>query len=217
MIGIDPWCCTVSEFYYSSSRRDASSSPGSGSGGSRPTTVWERQAAAIQNTDLQGNYLEAMRAEHDPSLHVKTIEGELMGTIGKALGRQGEKIRHAVQLMNREYEIYTGSSGSSSSSSSSIECMSTRQQAAKRYNQYRSEALQARWELTVHRQAAGFIVNNHTYVTEMYPIPPKLPETNNTNAPAQKDQELGTEDTNKETKKRFTGQLDWWQSIGRWR
>jgi ribosome-binding ATPase YchF (GTP1/OBG family) len=170
--------------------------------------VWERQAEAIKNTDLNSNYLEAMRAEHDPSLHLKTIEGELMGTIGKALGRQGEKILRAVQLMNREYEIYT--------SSSSIECMSTRQQAAKRYNQYRLEALQARWELTVHRQAAGFIVNNHKYVTEKYPIAPKLPETNNNApAPAMKEQEL--EETNKESKKRFTDQLDWWQRIGRWR
>jgi hypothetical protein len=45
------------------------------------------------------------------------------------------------------------------------------QQCIKRYNQYRQDAIHARWELLVHRQAAGFIVHNHEYVMKHYPIP----------------------------------------------
>ena len=42
--------------------------------------------------------------------------------------------------------------------------------SAKRFNEHRQEAIKARWELTVHRQAVGFIVGNHQYVTQNYPI-----------------------------------------------
>jgi len=145
-----------------------------------------------------------MRAEHDPSLHLKTIEDELKGSIGKALGRQGDKILRAVQLMNQEYQIYHNVQSCD---------VPTRQRAAQKYNEYRKEALQARWELTVHRQAAGFIVNNHNYVTAQYPIAPKLPENiDDNNSGATKEQEAEIP-----KKKQFTDQLDWWQRIGRWR
>jgi hypothetical protein len=47
-----------------------------------------------------------MRDLHDPSLHVKTIEDELKGTIGKALGRQGEKVLMYARRMHAERERY---------------------------------------------------------------------------------------------------------------
>jgi len=165
-----------------------------------PSTVWERQAVSIKNTDINSDYLDAMRAETDPALHLKTIEDELKGTIGKALGRQGDKILSAVRRMSQEYQVYHDESS----------CINTRQQAARRHNEFRKQALQARWELTVHRQAAGFIVNNHKYVTDQYPIAQALPET--------KDEEAGMNKPEQpEKKKQFTDQLDWWQRIGRWR
>jgi hypothetical protein len=81
---------------------------------------------------------------------------------------------------------------------------------AKKYNFYRQQAMKFRWELTVHRQAAGMIVNNHNFVSKHYPISPPLPETEEQiekfqNGDLQKEQQLNT------------GQLDWWQRVGRWR
>lgn len=196
--------------YLSSSSSSTNGKDGTGGG-----TVWERQAVSIKNTDLNSNYLEAMRAEHDPSLHIKTIEDELKGSIGKALGRQGDKILRAVQRMHQEHQIYHDAVQQQ-------QCVRTRQRAAKNYNRHRQEALQARWELTVHRQAAGFIVNNHNYVQQQYPIAPKLPEAaeeiNGGGGDATKEQKDDADaEKQPKKKKQFTDQLDWWQRIGRWR
>lgn len=120
------------------------------------TTTWERGAIAVKNTDVSNPYLEAIRDTHDPSLHLKTIEDELKGTIGKALGKQGDKIFHAVYRMNEEFKVYQ----EELDKNETIDHPNV-QASAKRYNELRKQAIHARWELMVHRQAAGFIVNNH--------------------------------------------------------
>jgi hypothetical protein len=95
---------------------------------------------------------------------------------------------------------------------------------AAKYNELREHALKSRWELTVHRQAAGFIVNNYKDVAEHHPIGAKL----TVDKPVQVDSSVtsvagldgstveGTAAQNPEEKK-FGDQLDWWQEIGRWR
>ena len=77
------------------------------------------------------------------------------------------------------------------------------------HNQFREEAMQARWELVVQRQAIGLLVNNQKFVHEKYPIGEALPLP----------QEDGTLPENKKVKEKqeFGDQLDWWQRIGRWR
>ena len=73
---------------------------------SKSTSTWERGAIAVKNIDVTNPYLESIRDTHDPSLHLKTIEDELKGTIGKALGKQSEKILLQVRLMSTEYQNY---------------------------------------------------------------------------------------------------------------
>jgi len=178
----------------------------SANGPSKPSAVWERGASKVKNTDHTNPYLDLIRDTHDPSLHLKTIEDELKGTIGKALGKQGEKILYAVRLMNEQYQTYE----ELLEKHGSVDHPQVIK-AAVVFNEYRSDAVQARWELTVHRQAAGFIVNNHKYVTEQYPIANALPiAEENGEADEQ------PESTSKDDKK-FGDQLDWWQRIGRWK
>jgi len=171
------------------------------------TTTWERGALAVKDTDVSNPYLEAIRDTHDPSMHLKTIEDELKGTIGKALGKQGDKILFAVHRMKEEFAVYE----------KEIEKHETLdhpdvQSSAKRYNEFRKQAIQARWELMVHRQAAGFIVNNHKYVMEHYPVSEPLPLSTSEEAErASESSETG------KPRKQFGDQLDWWQKIGRWR
>ena len=158
--------------------------------------TWERAARRVKNVDAEKDslYMDAIRDTHDPSMHLKTIEDELKGTIGKALGKQGQKIHYHVTRMQEAYAQYQEKPSP---------------QVAAAFNACRKQAIQARWELLVHRQAAGFIVNNHKYVMEHYPIADALPE----------DGEVDVRDEPKETKspKSFGDQLDWWQKIGRWR
>lgn len=148
---------------------------------------------AVKNTDVENPYLEAIRATHDPALHIKTIEDELKGTIGKALGKQGEKLLSCLREMQQHYKDYQETTGEAVS-----------REYATNYNDARKRAIQARWELLVHRQAVGFIVNNHKYVYEAYPIADAIPLDG---MPAEK----------KPKEKKFTNQLDWWQRVGRWR
>lgn len=152
------------------------------------------------NTDTHKNpYLDAIRETHDPAWHIKTLEEELAQTIGQALGRQGEKIMTALASMNAEYQTYC-----STSPPTDVEC-------AKRYNEHRKQAIDARWELMVHRQAAGFIIGNHEYVMKTFPIPPALPEGETPEKCAVPQERIV--DVRSPTK--IPDQLDWWQRIGR--
>ena len=91
----------------------SSSSSGGGSGSSYAATgpstrlkSWESGARLVRNTTVENNkYLEHIREVHDPSQHLKTIEDELKGTIGKALGKQGEKVLQALCDFMQRFEF----------------------------------------------------------------------------------------------------------------
>lgn len=146
--------------------------------------------------------MDLIRETHDPSMHLKTIEDELKSTIGKALGKQGDKILDAVYYMNEAFQGYQDllEKHKSVNHPSVVE-------AAKQVNEHRAVAVKARWELMVHRQAVGFIVGNHQYVISKFPIMDALP--------------VGEADKclqgSSKPEKDFEGQLDWWQRSGRWR
>lgn len=186
---------------------------------SKPTSTtspWERSAKLVKNTDITNQYLDHIRSETvDPGLQLKTIEDELCGAIGKALGRQGDKILCAIREMTKEHAQYE----------KHVEEKSFRDalQSAQRHNEARKRAVKARWELLVHRQCAGLVVDNHRVVHETFPIPGKLPETAEDIMVLVKGvsvDDLGgkANDHNEQSnKKHFGDQLDWWQSFGRWK
>jgi ribosome-binding ATPase YchF (GTP1/OBG family) len=170
------------------------------------STSWERNATLVKNTDAKSNkYVDHMRQTHDPALHVKTLEDEIRGTMGAALGKQSKKILYALKLMQAERETYDELVGVDENPLTSSEVV----ESAKRYNQYRQEAVTARWELMVHRQAVGFIVDNHKIVHEKFPIGEQLPVHDG--------EEVIVVEKKKSQQSNHNGQLDWWQRVGRWR
>lgn len=174
---------------------------------------WQSGARLVKNTNVENQYLEHIRDLHDPSMHLKTIEDELKGTIGKALGKQGQKILMYARLMNQEREKYDKlllqkkEMPNQYDGSFAVDL----RKIAKQHNEWRKECLQARWELIVHRQAVGFIVDNHKYVTETFPIAEALPESD------ESEEDGWQSETKTKPKKVFGDQLDWWQRTGRWR
>jgi hypothetical protein len=128
-------------------------SASSSSTSTTPSKSWENGARLVKNTKVENKYLEHIRDMHDPSLHFKTIEDELKGTIGMALGKQAGKVLVALKCMAQEYSQYEAllEEGGDPSSRKVVE-------VAKQYNEYRQQAHKNRWELIVHRQAVGFIV-----------------------------------------------------------
>ncbi|EJK49992.1 hypothetical protein THAOC_31078 [Thalassiosira oceanica] len=195
------------------SARFLSTKSGASSGSksaSKPPATWERSAKMVKNTDVTNPYLERVRSEVvDPALQLKTIEDELCGAIGKALGRQGDKILFAIREMQQELDLHERLSREGQ--------LKKADGVAARYNKARSRAIEARWELLVHRQAVGFTVDNHSVVHSMFPIGDRLPEDASA---LETDDAKSTSDNSKDTpstNKEWTDQLDWWQRIGRWR
>jgi len=182
---------------------------------SRPSTSWERGAKLVKNTDTSNQYLEHIRKTHDPALHVKTIEDELRGAMGKALGKQGEKILRFVKAMGQERKRYDELRADPHCSRSTDEL----ERVVKRYNDIRSEALKARWELLVHRQAVGFIVDNHNTVANTFPIgdPLRLEDDENLSPNEESGDGETTGNAKEQERQQFGTQTDWWQRIGRWR
>jgi hypothetical protein len=147
----------------------------------------------------------------DPGLQIKTIEDELCGAIGRALGRQGEKVQSAVRDMTEARTRY-------------LECLEARAyegalESAHRHNDARKRAIEARWELLVHRQAVGFTVDNHSVVHTTFPIGEALPVNMDemTAVISKGDSKIVDTLPEQSPKKVWGDQLSWWQRVGRWK
>jgi len=208
-----------------------------------PTTKsWERGAKMVKNTDTGNQYLEHIRDTHDPSLHLKSLEEELKGTMSQALGNQGRKLLQVIHRMNEEREkyeeilasMYNNTDAVGHSSASELRSTElpldlsemdkvTLVAIVQNHNMLKKDAITARWELLVHRQAVGFITKNHKFVDDNFPIPQVL------NLPGKAEDWEGYEDKGKDAQtkcqqvakeavsRNFGDQLDWWERIGRWR
>ncbi|KAL7524349.1 hypothetical protein ACHAWF_000913 [Thalassiosira exigua] len=191
------------------SSRSRKSSPPSKSA----SQTWERSAKLVKNTDVSNPYLDAVRSEVvDPALQLKTIEDELCGAIGKALGRQGEKVLFALREMDEARFECAEAIGRNSLEEAS--------RSAARHNEARERAIKARWELLVHRQAVGFIVDNHRVVHETFPIGEALPvdaEAMRARMAAGGGDDAASSERPPPAETRWGDQLSWWQRVGRWK
>lgn len=192
-------------------RRLLSTSSKSTPNNTSSTTSWERSAKLVKNTNGASNkYLDRVRSEVvDPALQLKTIEDELCQAIGKALGRQGEKVLSAIREMGEERARY-------------LKCVQDRcydeaVDCAQRHNEARKRAVQARWELLVHRQAVGFTVDNHSVVHTTFPISDPLPIQDVATEGQGTDILEDSVGVAKPEQKVWSDQLSWWQRVGRWK
>jgi hypothetical protein len=185
------------------------------------STTWERGAKLVKNTVVTNPYVDVVRQEVDPAAHLKTIEDELCAAIGKALGRQGEKVQRAISEMTVQHGQYMQFLHSQAYKDAS--------ESAIRYNDARKRAIQYRWELLVHRQAVGFTVDNHSVVHKTFPIGEALSvdmdeiksiasrvliDMNNANNSEVENVSL---DQPVKKKKVWGDQLSWWENVGRWK
>jgi hypothetical protein len=199
------------------------------------TTSWERSAKLVKNTTVQNKYLEHIRDIHSPEMHVKTMEDEIKGTMGMALAKQAQKIesyttlmqeqldKYQLQLLNEQQQKDADDSSAADERRPYDDPKEMADSIAKVYNGFREEAIQARWQFIVHRQAVGFITDNQKLVFEKFPIEDALPEKTQTLATTVDDDDDNTDESPtqqpSEEKKQviFGDQLDWWEKIGRWK
>ncbi len=191
-----------------------STSSAHGKSGDTSTTPWERGAKIVKDTDVSSPYLERVRSEVvDPALHIKTIEDELCGAIGKALGRQGAKVLFAIDQMKEAHAQYL--------ECIRAQCYDKAVRYAHLHNDARKRAIQARWELLVHRQAVGFTVDNHSVVHKTFPITGALPtimeDISSSGGRCEEAMQVNNSIEQHCTKKAWGDQLSWWESVGRWK
>ena len=184
------------------------------------TTAWERTAVRCKDPKQHDNkYIQEIRTTvHDsPAMHLKSLQDELQSAVGQALGRQGAKVLRAIQAVHAiqdEYEqlLMNNNKHDPHNHAHLI------QQCIERHAKARQAAVQVRWELMVHRQAAGFLVNNHAVVTETFPIPgPIVPNDNDEEKSETGKGQSGIAASEASRKPQYGDQLDWWQRVGRWK
>jgi hypothetical protein len=120
---------------------------------------WKSLAEHLKIREVKRPYLGRLTAQLDIAVPVHTLEREIIEEMAHALRRTDDKLGralHQLELAGRE-----------------LETASDRRERGARvatYNQQRQRALQARWELIIHREALGF--RRHDDVDRIHPIPP---------------------------------------------
>lgn len=193
---------------------------------SRSTTSWERSAQMVKksveskvNVGEHKEYMDRISSMHDPSMHVKTLEDEIRGSMGKALGKQSMKIQHYLNLMKQERDKYEKLAKTIENllPTQLDDMKRTLREIAIKHNEFHEEAHKARWELIVHRQAVGFLVRNHEIVLEKYPIGDKIPDLPKNCIDDQHSSNRAVDENKSKSDIPLSTQLDWWQRIGRWK
>ncbi|GMI26860.1 hypothetical protein TrRE_jg12176, partial [Triparma retinervis] len=120
----------------------------------------QKNHPSVDQEPTASAYMDAMRTITDPESHVKSIEEELQETVAAALGKSGAKVANAIQ----ECEHLR----------SEILEVGATEEKLENYESLRKKAYHYRWELTIHRQACGFVSGNYKLIEDLYKIPPKI-------------------------------------------
>jgi hypothetical protein len=119
---------------------------------------WTTLVRTLTDAGHESPYLDRLRARLDPARAQLDLETEIRAEIAAALGRAEDKVNVALlQLELAGRALDAAPPGPE------------RRRLAAAFNALRDEALQARWELLVHREAVGF--RRNAILNELYPIP----------------------------------------------
>ena len=121
---------------------------------------WKNLVRELSREGYESPYLERLRRKIDIELTVDELEREIVREMATALGRAGEKVDWALlrlDVLDREV----------ARSNEPVE----RRRLIEQWNRMREEAIRARHELRIHREAVGMRRNRELEI--LYPIPPR--------------------------------------------
>jgi hypothetical protein len=122
---------------------------------------WKGLVLALQDQGYESPYLDRLRRRLDPEQAQATLEQEIVQEIAAALGRSAAKLDLALlrlELAGRDRDAVTDDD-------------TERAACAARFDALRTQALQARHELLIHREAVG--IRRNDILETLYPIPPR--------------------------------------------
>jgi hypothetical protein len=121
--------------------------------------AWKTLVTELKDSGYQSPYLDRLRQRLDVEQAHATLEQEIVQEIAAALGRTAAKLDYALlrlELAGRDLDATAGDEAAA---------------CAARFEALREEALRARHELLIHREAVG--IRRNDLVEELYPIPPR--------------------------------------------
>jgi hypothetical protein len=126
----------------------------------RRQAPWKALVTELKDSGYQSPYLDRLRSRLDVEQAHATLEQEIVAEIAAALGRTAAKLDHALlrlELAERDLDQAADPAA--------------RAARAARFEALRQEALQARHELLIHREAVG--IRRNDVLETFYPIPPR--------------------------------------------
>ena len=121
---------------------------------------WTRLVRELKDTGYESPYLDRLRARLDPAEAVSRLETEIVQEMAQALGRTEDKLNYALlrlELAARAIDTAPDEL--------------VRYDRTKEFNALRDEAIQARRNLQIHREAIG--IRRNRMLDDLYPIPPR--------------------------------------------
>jgi hypothetical protein len=121
--------------------------------------AWKTLVGELKDSGYQSPYLDRLRQRLDVEQAHATLEQEIVQEIAAALGRTATKLDYALlrlELAERDLRAATSDDVAA---------------CAARFDALREEALQARHELLIHREAVG--IRRNDVLEQLYPIPPR--------------------------------------------
>jgi uncharacterized protein YdiU (UPF0061 family) len=123
---------------------------------------WKKLVLELKDVGYESPYLDRLRARLDVAQTQESLEKEIVQEMAQALGRTEEKLNLA--LLRLELAARHADEAPNDAQ---------RTLRAKQFNDLRSNALRARHELLIHREAIG--IRRNQILETLYPIPPRRP------------------------------------------
>jgi hypothetical protein len=121
---------------------------------------WESLVRELRDADYESPYLDRLRARHDVAAAQEQLEKEIIREMAAALGRSGEKVDVALLRLELAARALAAARDPEE-----------RARLVGAFNARRDDALKARHELRIHREAVG--IRRNEMLDREYPIPPR--------------------------------------------
>jgi len=121
---------------------------------------WESLIRELRDSGHESVYLDRLRARHDVAAAQEQLEREIIREMAEALGRAGDKVDLALLRLELAGKALARATDPAE-----------RARLGARFNALRVEAITARHELRIHREAVG--IRRNDALEREYPIPPR--------------------------------------------
>jgi len=121
---------------------------------------WKSLVRDLADSGFESPYLDRLKRRINVELATEELEKEIVQEMASALGRAGDKVDYAFLRLDVVARAIDAAASPAE-----------RRKRVAQWNALREEAIEARYELRIHREAVG--LRRNRVLDAMYPIPPR--------------------------------------------